>query len=366
MYITNYVSYVKIMPLVKKCYHCKVKDLTKIKRVALEHEYDNLQHYLQTKEDLGLYSAIKQQADRFYKIWKTEYPLSIRNNLIRIEHKPSTVAEYWIRGPVGLIRGGLWIGIIKPYEPISRDAKICECKLYKRDNRWFLDVVVEKNIPERLVYQNVIGVDMGIRHIAASVELASGKTGFYGKNLNRVRGHYWLRRKLGMKAIDTIKKIGNHETRITNDIVYNISRWIVNRAIESNALIALGDIKHLRRHNTNRKFNRKLAGFQYYNLTHFIKYKAALAGIRVIQVSEKWTSQYCRKCYQKGVRKTQGLFQCSKCGEDNADRNAAFNIGHRGLGHASNLGITVSISRTFHSIDVNAMMRKEATDFNRW
>jgi putative transposase len=359
------------MPLVKKCYHCKViQDLTNTKLAAFEQEYDNLKHYLQTREDRGLYSANKQQADRYYKIIKktNKYPLSLRNDLIRIDHNPSTVAEYWIRVPVGMIRGGLWIGLIKPYEPIPKDAKICECKLYKRDNRWFLDVVIEKNIPERLEYQNVIGVDMGIRHIATSVELAGGKTRFYGKDLNRVLGRYsWLRRKLGMKkAIDTIKKIGNHEKRITNDIVHNMSRQIVNRAIESNALITIGGIKHLRRHNTNRKFNRKLAGFQYYKLTRYIEYKAALAGIKVIQVSEKWTSQYCRKCYRKGVRKIQGLFQCSKCGEDNADRNAAFNIGHRGLGHASNLGITVSISRTFPSIDRNAMMRKEATDFNRW
>ncbi|MGC1932006.1 MAG: hypothetical protein WA667_23795 [Candidatus Nitrosopolaris sp.] len=58
------------------------------------------------------------------------------------------------------------------------------------------------------------------------------------------------------------------------------------------------------------------------------------------------------------------IVQCSKCAEDNADRNAAFNIGLLGLGHVSNLGITVSISRTFHSIARNAMMRKEATDFN--
>jgi len=72
-------------------------------------------------------------------------------------------------------------------------------------------------------------------------------------------------------------------------------------------------------------------------LTRYTKYKAALASIKVIQ----------------GVRKIQGLFRCSKCGEDNADRNAAFNIGHRGLGHASNLGITVSISRTFPGIECN-------------
>jgi transposase len=38
------------------------------------------------------------------------------------------------------------------------------------DNIWFLDVGVEKDIPEKLHYQNVIGIDMGIRHIATSVE----------------------------------------------------------------------------------------------------------------------------------------------------------------------------------------------------
>jgi putative transposase len=268
------------------------------------------------------------------------------------------------------VKGGLWIGLIKPYEPIPTDAKICESKLYKKDNCWFLDVVVEKDIPEKLQYQNVIGIDIGIRHIATSVELANGLTKFYGKDLNRVRGHYfWLRRKLGIKkAIDTIKKIGSHEKRIANDIIHNISRDIVNQAINTNAIIVLGDIKHLRRrkHNTRgKKFNRKLSGFQYYKLTQYIKYKAALAGIKVIQVSEARTSQYCRKCYQKGVRKIQGFFTCAKCGQENADRNAAFNIAYRALGYISKVGVTVNMPklklRTFASVDRNAMMTKEAT-----
>jgi IS605 OrfB family transposase len=92
---------------------------------------------------------------------------------------------------------------------------------------------------------------MGIRHIATSIELATSKTVFYGNSLNHVRGHYfWLRRKLGIKkAIDTIRKIGSRERRITNDIIHTISRDIVNRAIETNALIVLGDIKHLRKKN---------------------------------------------------------------------------------------------------------------------
>ena len=220
-----------------------------------------------------------------YKVIKKgkKYPLSIRNDLIKIEHKPSTVAEYWVRIPVKSVKGGLWIGLIKPYEPIPADAKVCESKLYKKDNHcWYLDVIVEKDIPEKLHYQNVIGIDMGIRHIATSVELANGLTKFYGKDLNRVRGHYfWLRRKLGMKkAIDTIKKIGSHEKRIANDIIHNTSRDIVNQAINTNAIIVLGDIKHLRSRKQNtrgKKFNKKLSGFQYYKLTQYITYKAALA-----------------------------------------------------------------------------------------
>ena len=102
------------MPQVKKCYHCRVIDLTNIKQVALEQEYDNLQHYLQTKEDLGRYSDNKQQADRFYKMIKktSKYSISIRNDLIKIEHDPSTIAEYWVRVPVKLVRGGLWIDLI--------------------------------------------------------------------------------------------------------------------------------------------------------------------------------------------------------------------------------------------------------------
>jgi len=52
---------------------------------------------LQAGEDRGLlYSAIKQQADRFYKKVKRDrkYPLSIRNDLLKIEKNPTPIAQY--------------------------------------------------------------------------------------------------------------------------------------------------------------------------------------------------------------------------------------------------------------------------------
>ena len=89
---------------------------------------------MQTKEDLGLYSANKQQANRFYKVIKKgkKYPLSIRNDLIKIEHKPSTIAEYWVKIPVKSVKGGLWIGLIKPYEPIPTNAKDMRVKTIQK------------------------------------------------------------------------------------------------------------------------------------------------------------------------------------------------------------------------------------------
>jgi hypothetical protein len=92
-----------------------------------------------------------------------------------------------------------------------------------------------------------------------------------------------------------------------------------------------------------RKFNRRLSGFPYFKFTEYLTYKAALTGIKVIKIFENWTSQTCRKCNQRGTRRTQGLFVCKTCGEDNADRNASFNIAYRALGYISKVGVTVNI-----------------------
>jgi transposase len=199
--------------------------------VALQQEYNNLHNYLQTGEDRGLYSASKQQADRFFQEKGIKYPLSIRNDLIRLEHNPSTVTEYWVRIPVKAVKGALWIGLIKPYELIPTDGKVCESKLYRRDDKWWINVTVEREIPERTNYQNVIAIDLRIHHIAC-IELPTSN----GQSLNQVRGHYfWLRRQLAKKGLQkVIKKIGDHESRILVDIMHKITSDL---ALETNSLL---------------------------------------------------------------------------------------------------------------------------------
>jgi putative transposase len=185
--------------------------------------------------------------------------------------------------------------------------------------------------------------------------------------MNHVRVcYFWLRRQLGVKiAIDNIKKIGDHEKRIANNIIHKITREIVNRAIETDSLIVLGKLKGLRNREKKegrgrgRKFNRKLSGFLYFKFTEYLTYKVALAGIKVIKIFENWTSQTCRKCDQRGTRRTQRLFVCKTCGEENADRNASFNIAYRALGYISKVGVTVNIPITLASTDRSTMMTRE-------
>ena len=76
-------------------------------------------------------------------------------------------------------------------------------------------------------------------------------------------------------------------------------------------------------------------------------YKAALAGVRVIKVFEMLTSQIYYRCSERGERKKcTDLFICHKCGRQNANRNAAFNIAYRDLGYISKVGVTVNLPIT--------------------
>ena len=61
----------------------------------------------------------------------------------------------------------------------------------------------------------------------------------------------------------------------------------------------------------------------------FLSYKAQRAGVPVVQVDPRYTSQTCAECghRERSNRKNQSEFRCKACGhESHADVNAARNI----------------------------------------
>lgn len=64
--------------------------------------------------------------------------------------------------------------------------------------------------------------------------------------------HKWETSGLNLRWIATVvstanKKIGRKERRVVDDLLHKISREIVNRAKEENAIIVLGDLKGIRK-----------------------------------------------------------------------------------------------------------------------
>ena len=342
--------------LVRKVIKAKILDETNKEKLAiLEREYANFQKALRG-ENANLYSATKQQAGRLLRKIKKqnggkpkqkEYPLILRNDVYDFRITDNKLSKYWIKIPVYGVRGGIKLPI-KLHCEIDTCWKFREARVLRRENGWFVHITVEKEVEIKKEYGNVIAIDLGMRRIATVVSSADIRPKFYGKELRRIRGHYFhLRRKLGkLKKFKAIKKIGGKERRVVDDLMHKISREIIDRAKEENSAIVLGDLKGIRKQNKGKKFNRKLNSFPYYRLSKFIEYKAIWEGIAVIKINETNTSKLCSRCGSQGLRHN-GKFVCPTCKvELNADYNGAMNILKRALGYISRVGAGLTQPRT--------------------
>ena len=335
-----------------KTIRCKVWNATKLKQSILEDEYNNLQLYLQTGIDDGLYSANKQQADRFFKKVKKgkQYPISLRNDLIKIEKKDTKLVSYWIRIPVYGRRGGLWLPI-KPHCDFPDEYEISESKIVKKKDGFYIHIIISKEISQKTSFSSVLAIDLGERVIATVCNSHDMRPIFMGRQVRGVRRYYaWLRKRLGEKKLLTkIKQIGQKEQRIVNAYLHEISKRIVDEATRTDSVIVLGDLKGIRdsTKGKGRRFTRIVANMPYYKLTEMIKYKAAWKGIPVIKVSERNTSKTCSMCGSKGKRPYQGLFICDNCGyQANADFNGSKNILKRAMDYMSTAGVSVDMPVT--------------------
>jgi IS605 OrfB family transposase len=296
-----------------------------------------------------LYSANKQQAQRFYKVVKAgkEYPVSVRCDLLKIKRVGNKVSEYWAKIPVKGTRR-LWVAI-KPHRAFPEGFKICESKLYRRNGRFYLNVAVKGEVDLNASFRKILAVDLGERTIASTVLLCNGEIShphFYGRNVRGIRRHYaWLRKRLGeRKVLKTIRKVGHTEKRKVNAVLHRVSKAIVAEAKRENAVIVIGNLRGIRERTNGKgkRFNRIVGNMPFYRLSQMIEYKAVQQGILVVSTGEAYTSRNCHVCGCDGDRKSQGLFVCPHCGEYNADLNGAINIGkkfERDLGYMPLSGV---------------------------
>ena len=307
------------------------------KRGAVKREYQAWQRELRGGNEL-LYSATKQQAGRFRRRVRKqnhhgfkrrrEYPLILRHDCVKLREQKNANHRWWIRIPAH--PKSIWAPIQVPYvqEPLLMH-ELRECKVTRDGEDWFVNITVQKEAKLKRRYATVLPIDMGIRKLATTIE--DGRPEFYGKDVRRTRGNYFrLRRSAGKPRI--VKKWQHKEQETVKHQVHAITRRIVEQATRANAIIVLGDLKGIRNQNRGRSFNRRLSSQPFYLFKQQLTYKAAWEGIRVLTVSEAYTSQMCHRCGMRGQRVT-GRFSCQNCGlVCDADVNGAWNIGKRAHG----------------------------------
>ncbi|NVI90233.1 RNA-guided endonuclease TnpB family protein [Actinomadura sp. BRA 177] len=179
------------------------------------------------------------------------------------------------------------------------------------------------------------GVDLGIVNIATT----SDGTVHSGKRINQVRHrNRRLRRRLQRKGTKSAKRLLRHlsgrEARFAADTNHRISKQIVTEAQRTTHGIALEDLGGIRARVRLRKPQRvTLHSWSFAQLGAFITYKAQRAGVPVVFVDPRHTSQGCSVCghIHRKNRPDQATFRCTSCGfAEHADVNAARNIAARG------------------------------------
>jgi len=201
------------------------------------------------------------------------------------------------------------------------------------NGKFYLLATCDVETPEPQDVHDVLGCDLGI------VNLATDSDGeqFSGEAVDDNRRKFEHRRKNIQKkqtkpAKRKLKKISGKQARFQSHTNHTIGKRLVRKAQDTQRAIALEDLKGIREAPVRRRQRSKHANWSFYQLRQYISYKAELAGVPVIFVNPKYTSQTCSVCgcVDRANRKSQSSFSCVSCGfSANADTNAAVNIAAR-------------------------------------
>lgn len=302
-----------------------VVELTKVKKEELNNMWSNFQKFLRG-EDREVYSAHKQQAKRYYDKIKEdrEYPISLRKDLVEVRECDSDIADYFIKIPSKQRYGGIKVPI-RTHQEIPENAEIGESKLYKKDNRYFVNITISYSTEPVTNYKGVLGIDLGLRNPVTSVALPDSTVKFLGHQIRDIQAKYYYLRKNSSND----KSWRQREYNKVRDNLHKLTTKMADYCKEHKLMPVVGNLEGIQKQNKGRAMNRKLHRFPHYTFKKMLEYKCKERGLVMLEVDEKNTSKKCSKCDEFGSR-YKGRFRCNGT-ETNSDVNGAYNICKRGL-----------------------------------
>ena len=245
------------------------------------------------------------------------------------------------------------IGKVKFFKSREIEGTLKNTTISKNSGKWFVSFQVEVETQEPHHYSTrSSGVDLGI---SKCVTLSNGNV-YKGRNsFRKLEGklakeqrelsrkvkfsNNWKRQKSVVSSIHT--KIAN----IRKDRLH----WISNEISKNHAMVVLEDLQvsnmsksakgtqEAPGKNVNAKsgLNKSILDQGWFEFRRQLEYKLEWLGGELVLVPAPYTSRTCFECNHQEAenRKTQGNFECKKCGhKDNADVNAAKNILKKAVG----------------------------------
>ena len=216
--------------------------------------------------------------------------------------------------------------------------KFGSLKMLQLRGKWYIHLSATTAIPEFEAEQavHVVGIDRGLRFLAACYDEKGKSILFSGQNILRKRRKYKkLRAELQAKGTKSakrrLKKIGQRENRWMSDVNHRLTKTLIDH-YGSNTIYALEDLTDVRfaTEKSPKDQRYEIVSWAFYQFEQFLTYKANLNSSAVVKVPAKYTSQRCPKCgrIHKDNRDHElHLYTCDKCGyKSNDDRLAAMNI----------------------------------------
>lgn len=200
---------------------------------------------------------------------------------------------------------------------------------------WYLIATCNVEEPVPLDVDEFLGVDLGIANIAADSDGALyGGSAVKGVRLRQRRLRKKLQKNGTTSAKRRLKKLAGKEQRFATHTNHVIAKQIVATAQGTGRGISVEDLTGIRERVIVRHGQRVvLHSWAFLQLKMFLLYKAALAGVRVVQVDPRNSSRECSQCsyIDQRNRSSQSKFSCRRCGfTAHADLNAAVNLRERG------------------------------------
>ena len=193
-----------------------------------------------------------------------------------------------------------------------------------------LKVIVEGEEPKQINYNEVLGIDLGLKEFAV---LSDGHF-VHSKYINKNKRKYaHIRRELQSKGTRSakrkLKSLSGRERRFMLGYNHLLAKKIASLPYGA---FAMEDLKGIRKGRKGKVFNRKKSNWAYYQFRKALEYKAEEQGKQVILVNPQYTSQECYLCgYTNKNNRNGSTFHCKECDfQCHSDFNASKNISRRG------------------------------------